>query len=65
VTEIGTCSECGHRFACIRLAASGALVVMHHNDRPKQRCPGAGSPPIEGSLTYQVAGRAITRDVPG
>jgi hypothetical protein len=37
---------------------------MHHNDRPKERCPGAGSPPVEGSLSYQIAGRAIARDVP-
>jgi hypothetical protein len=62
LTYVGTCPVCGHRFACIDLATSYRTVLMHHNMAPKTRCPGAGEPPVAGSVRYQVPGRPIVHD---
>ncbi len=61
MTDVGTCPVCGRRFTVFSLATSGELVLLHHNDRPKARCPGAGGPPVPGSVSYQVAGRRVER----
>jgi hypothetical protein len=64
MTEIGTCPVCGQRFATFRLVRSGARVLFHHNDERMTRCEGAGQPPVDGSVAYQVTGRRITRETP-
>jgi hypothetical protein len=43
---------------------SGARVLFHHNDERMTRCEGAGQPPVDGSVAYQVTGRRITRETP-
>lgn len=62
--EIGTCTVCGRRFAMFRLATAGHNVIMHHNIETGRRCPGAGLPPVDGSVFYQVTGYAIRRRDP-
>jgi hypothetical protein len=59
--EIGTCIVCGRRFAMFRLVTSGHNVIVHHNIETGIRCPGAGVPAVDGSVTYQVTGYAIRR----
>jgi hypothetical protein len=53
---------CGQRFATFRLVRGGTRVLFHHNDERMTRCAGAGEPAVEGSLSYQVTGRRISRE---